>query len=204
VAVLNIHPPEAETIHDLAEGIVLVEELNGAHNIEDDLGVLAHVQSVDGARHLRNVVTWLAHPGIPVTSISVDFGKDLWPFKLLMVTPIALDRIRANLASVAMLSELSVRLRLQLDHVATSPVLEAQRLDIDGSGPVIPGGVFFAVNVHVRGAILVGEFEFLELILLHTVGRTLQRAAVVRFSLGRLGTGVDDRWSHYENRLRCK
>jgi len=70
VAVLNVHAPEAEAIHGLAEGVVLVIELNGANNIEDHIGVGAHVKSVDGAGVLDDIVTWLALPRIPATIVS--------------------------------------------------------------------------------------------------------------------------------------
>ena len=57
---LQVHAPEAEAIHRLSEGVVVVEELDRARHVEDDLGVLAHVERVDGAGHLGDVVAWLA------------------------------------------------------------------------------------------------------------------------------------------------
>lgn len=57
---LLIHSPEREAIHGLSESVIIVEEFNGSSHIEDNLRVLAHVQSVDSAWHLSDVVTWLA------------------------------------------------------------------------------------------------------------------------------------------------
>lgn len=37
VAVLNIHTPEAEAVHDLTKGVVVVVKLNRALNIEDNI-----------------------------------------------------------------------------------------------------------------------------------------------------------------------
>lgn len=64
LAVLQIHAPETEPIHRLTEGIVVVEEFNGAGNVEDDFGILAHVQGMDCAGHLGDVVAFLADPFI--------------------------------------------------------------------------------------------------------------------------------------------
>lgn len=69
MAVLDIHAPEAEAIHGLTEGIVLVVELNGADDIEDHIGVGPHVKSVDCARVLDDIVTWLALPRVPATTV---------------------------------------------------------------------------------------------------------------------------------------
>ncbi len=62
MAVLDVHAPEAEAIHNLTEGVILVVKLDGASNIEDDFGFLAHVEGVDSAGHLSDVVTRLAFP----------------------------------------------------------------------------------------------------------------------------------------------
>ena len=59
---LKVHAPKAETIHRLAKGVVLVEELDRTHDIEDDLGVLAHEERVDGAGHFNDIVAWLPAP----------------------------------------------------------------------------------------------------------------------------------------------
>lgn len=70
---LNIHAPEAEAVHDLTEGVVVVVEFDRAGHVEDDLRVGAHVESVDGAGHLSDVVTWLALPGVPWISTLVCY-----------------------------------------------------------------------------------------------------------------------------------
>ena len=57
-----VHPPEAEAIHDLSQGVILVEEFNRSHNIEDNLGILTHEESVNGAWDLNYVVAWRASP----------------------------------------------------------------------------------------------------------------------------------------------
>ena len=62
VAVLNVHTPEREAIHGLTKGIVLVIELDRALDIENDVGVCAHVKSVDGAWVFDDVVACLALP----------------------------------------------------------------------------------------------------------------------------------------------
>ena len=33
----HVHSPEAEAVHDLAESVVLVVELNAAHDVENHL-----------------------------------------------------------------------------------------------------------------------------------------------------------------------
>lgn len=78
-----------------------------------------------------------------------------------MVAPFALDGKGANLAPMAMLAQLSVRLRLELDHVPAAAVLEAQRLDPDGARPQVPVRVGLAVDVHVWGAEAVGNLHLL-------------------------------------------
>ena len=70
VAMFDVHAPEAEAIHGLTEGVVLVVELNGADDIEDLIRVGAHVKSVDRAGVLDNIVTWLALPRVPATAVS--------------------------------------------------------------------------------------------------------------------------------------
>ena len=37
LTVLLVHSPEAEAIHDFSQGVVIVVELNGSHNVEHDL-----------------------------------------------------------------------------------------------------------------------------------------------------------------------
>lgn len=65
---------------------------------------------------------------------------------ILVVSPIALDRIRAHLTTVAVLSELGMWFGLELDDVAALAVLDAEDLDVDGAGPVVPLGVLLAVT----------------------------------------------------------
>lgn len=65
---LKVHAPEAETIHRLAKGVVLIEELDRAHHVEQNFGVLTHPQSVDGARVLADVITLVGLPSIPSAS----------------------------------------------------------------------------------------------------------------------------------------
>lgn len=65
LAMLLVHPPEAEAIHNLSESIILVEELNRSHNIEDDFGIFAHEESVDRAWNFDDVVAWSAAPLVP-------------------------------------------------------------------------------------------------------------------------------------------
>jgi len=70
VAVLNVHAPEAEAVHGLAEGVILVVKFNGADDIEDHIGVGAHVKSVDRAGVLDDIVAWLALPRVPAAIVS--------------------------------------------------------------------------------------------------------------------------------------
>lgn len=86
-----------------------------------------------------------------------------------MVSPLSLDGVGSHLTSVAVLAQLSVRLRLECDHIGAGSVLEAVWLDPDAAYPVVPAGVDLAVNVHVFAAHLVGNFEFLEFIALDSV-----------------------------------
>ena len=69
---LLIHAPEAEAIHDLSQSIVVVEEFNRSHHIEDDFGVLAHEESVDRAWNFDDIVAWRATPLVPGTLKSVN------------------------------------------------------------------------------------------------------------------------------------
>lgn len=73
MAVLNIHTPEAEAIHGLAKGIVIVVELDRARDIENNVGVCTHVERVDGAGVFDHVITWLSLPGIPENHVSKSF-----------------------------------------------------------------------------------------------------------------------------------
>jgi hypothetical protein len=63
-----VHTPEAETIHSLTKGVVVVEELDRTHDIENDLRILTHEQRVNRSGNFDNVVTWLATPLIPTSS----------------------------------------------------------------------------------------------------------------------------------------
>lgn len=59
---LNVHSPKAEAIHDLAQRIVVIEKLDRAHDVEQDLRPSTHIQSVDSSRYLSYVVTRLGFP----------------------------------------------------------------------------------------------------------------------------------------------
>ena len=65
MAMIDIHTPEAEAIHDLTECVIIVVKFNGSHDIEHDLGISAHIESVDGTWALGDIVTWLSLPGVP-------------------------------------------------------------------------------------------------------------------------------------------
>ena len=58
----QVHAPEAEQIHDLAQGAVGLEELDRASDSEQNLGVGFHVKRMDGARVFNNVISCLCNP----------------------------------------------------------------------------------------------------------------------------------------------
>jgi hypothetical protein len=64
LAMLKVHAPKAEAVHRLAKRVVFIEEFDRAHDIEEDLRVLAHPQRVNGARVLTNVVALVGLPSI--------------------------------------------------------------------------------------------------------------------------------------------
>lgn len=76
-----------------------------------------------------------------------------------MVAPVPLDGVGANLSTMPMLSKLSMRISLELDHVCASAVLESKWLHVDAASPEIPISIFLAINVCVRGAETVGNLE---------------------------------------------
>ena len=86
-----------------------------------------------------------------------------------MIAPVTLYSEGLDLASMTMLSELGMRIGLQANGVASSAVLESVWLDVDRADPVVPEGVFFAVDVDVWCAVLVGQLVFFQLVLLHAV-----------------------------------
>ena len=86
-----------------------------------------------------------------------------------MIAPISLDGVSLYHATMPKLAELSVRISLQLDYVAATAVLEAERLDVDRAGPVVPASVFFAVNIDVWCTILVGELVLGQLVVLDPI-----------------------------------
>ena len=55
-----IHSPKAEAIHCLAKCVVIIEELDGTRHVKHNLGASAHVQSMDRAWHLGDVIALLA------------------------------------------------------------------------------------------------------------------------------------------------
>lgn len=61
---LEIHAPEAEEIHDLAQGVVRLKELDRAADGEQHLRVGFHVQRVDGAGVFDDVVAFGREPGV--------------------------------------------------------------------------------------------------------------------------------------------
>lgn len=63
VAMINIHAPEAESIHDLTQSVIIVVELDGSHNVEDDLGVLSMID-VSG-----NIAIWAWHNTNPMYKV---------------------------------------------------------------------------------------------------------------------------------------
>ena len=65
LALLSIQAPEAESVHDLPQCVVVVEELNGAHDVEVDLRVRTHVEGMDGTWGFGDIVAWLANPFVP-------------------------------------------------------------------------------------------------------------------------------------------
>lgn len=65
VAVLHVHTPKAESVHDFTQGIVIVIKFNGSHNVEDDFRLGTHVQRMNGSRILGHIITWLALPRVP-------------------------------------------------------------------------------------------------------------------------------------------
>lgn len=69
LAVLSIHPPETEPIHNLSQCIILVVEFYRSCYIEHDLRVGTHVQCVQGAWNLGHIVAWLAYPVVPKNSL---------------------------------------------------------------------------------------------------------------------------------------
>ena len=73
LAMLLVHAPEAEAVHDLSQCIIVVEEFNRSHNVENDFRVLAHEKSVDRAWNLDNVVAWRATPLVPTILKSVHY-----------------------------------------------------------------------------------------------------------------------------------
>ena len=75
MAVVDIHTPEAEAIHDLTESVVIVVKFNGSHDIENDLGISAHIESVDGTWALGDIVTRLALPGVPSNIYQYVYGE---------------------------------------------------------------------------------------------------------------------------------
>lgn len=144
LTMLLIHPPETKSIHDLTQRVVLIVELNAAHYIEDDLAASAHVQRVDRTGRFRHVVAWLADPVVLVVSIFTKAvsitgmmeegeGRKKGEYE----PPVALDGVGFHLATVPVLAELGVWVRLQRNHVCAAAVLEAVGLDVDGSGPYI-------------------------------------------------------------------
>ena len=68
-----------------------------------------------------------------------------------------------------MLSELCMRIGLQLDHVKTTAVLDSQNLDVDAASPVVPKSIFLAVDVNVWRSVLVGELVLRQLVVLNTL-----------------------------------
>ena len=59
---LLVHAPKTEAVHDLPKSVVIVEELDRAHDIEDNFRVLTHEQCMDGTWDFNDIVTWLAFP----------------------------------------------------------------------------------------------------------------------------------------------
>ena len=39
---LDVHAPEAESVHYFSQGVVIVEKLDGAHYVKQDLSASAH------------------------------------------------------------------------------------------------------------------------------------------------------------------
>ena len=86
-----------------------------------------------------------------------------------MITPVTLHSKGFDLTSMTMLSELRMRISLQANGVASGAVFESIWLHVDRADPVVPEGVFFAVDVDVWCAVLVRQLIFFQFILLHAV-----------------------------------
>lgn len=65
LAVFEVQAPEAEQIHNLPQVPVRLEELDRSGDREQNLRITLHVESVDRAWILDNVVAFLGFPGIP-------------------------------------------------------------------------------------------------------------------------------------------
>lgn len=66
LAVLLIHAPKAETIHNLSKSVIIIEKLNRSHHVEDYSRLLTHEQGVDRTGDFDDVVARLAAPFVPV------------------------------------------------------------------------------------------------------------------------------------------
>ena len=162
---LEIHAPEAEAIHRLAKGVVLVEELDRAHHIEQDFGVLTHPQRVNGAGVLADIITLVGLPSVPSAGQRLDHLKLRGFHDLLVVAPVAVaDCVCSYLATVAMLAEFCMRAGLQCDHVQTRSVFDSENFAVDRSSPEIPASVFLAIDVDVWCTHLLCNLELAELI----------------------------------------
>lgn len=131
LTMLDIHPPETESIHSLSQGVVFIEELNRARDIEQNLGLLTHVQSVDCAWVLGDVITWLSLPCVPrkqeKSEVVIIYGNSTISVgkNALVVAPSPCTRVCFDLSSVTMLSQLSVRIGLECDHICAAAILNA-------------------------------------------------------------------------------
>jgi hypothetical protein len=70
LAMLLVHTPKAKAIHNLPQRVVLVVELDAAHDVEDDVRAGAHVERVDRAGRFGDVVACFADPVVPARPMS--------------------------------------------------------------------------------------------------------------------------------------
>lgn len=65
LAVVVVHLGKAKDVEGKLQAIIVVEELNGAGNSEDDISVVLDRQGVDDARVLANPIARTGDPVIP-------------------------------------------------------------------------------------------------------------------------------------------
>jgi hypothetical protein len=90
LAVVVVHLGKAKDVQGELQAIIVVKELDGAGNSEDDISVVLDGQGVDDARVLANPI---ARTGNPVISVNValatlHLARDRYRRKLTLCNPI--------------------------------------------------------------------------------------------------------------------